>query len=106
MELKSDLMILKKFHKIVSMFGMIRSLMIVEMPFISTSQISFCMTSITCVVANWAVNCVDLGLRDLKKALVWNATTGRGYSLSVLVCEVKSLRRLGELKKRTCNDDG
>ena len=40
-------MILKKFHKIVSMFGMIRSLMIVEMPFISTSQISFCMTSIT-----------------------------------------------------------
>ena len=54
-------------------------------------------------MANWAVNCVDLGRRDLKKALVWNATTGRGYSRSVLVWDVKSLRRLGELKNRTCN---
>ena len=56
---------------------------------------------LTCVVANCAVNCVDFGLRDRKKAFVWNATTGRGYSRSVRVCEVKSLRRLGELKNRT-----
>ena len=48
------------------------------------------------------MNCVDLGLRDRRKVLVWKATTGRGYSRRVRVCAVKSIIRLGELKKRTC----
>ena len=56
----------------------------------------------TCVVANWAVNREGFGRRDRRKAPVWKATTGRGYSRSVRVCAVKSLSRPGELKKRTC----
>ena len=45
----------------------------------------------------------DFTGRDLRKLYIWNATTGRGYNLSVLVCSEKLPRVLGELKKRTCN---
>ena len=54
----------------------------------------------TCVLANIFKKGVALG-RDLRKELIWKATTGLGYNLKVLVCSVKLAKRFWELKNRT-----
>jgi hypothetical protein len=38
---------------------------------------------------------------DLRKLLIWKATTGLGYSLNVRVCSLKFSSMFGELKNLT-----